>query len=122
MRCTLERSHSEMQMSQLPSGAMLQMPLLADMPYAVPPCPCRRIVPNLAFVTLDNEVPASLHISAISSERLEKVEEVFAVGDELKAVVVGNTYMGRSIAQLSTKVLELVPGQMKHDKQVRPDG
>ncbi|KAL6750786.1 hypothetical protein V8C86DRAFT_778989 [Haematococcus lacustris] len=74
-----------------------------------------KISPSMAFVTLDNNVPASLHVSMISKERVETVADVFSVGDELKAVVVSATN-DRSI-QLSTKALELVPGQMKTDKQ-----
>ncbi|KAL6745697.1 hypothetical protein V8C86DRAFT_2969489 [Haematococcus lacustris] len=73
----------------------------------------------MASVTLDNEVPATLHLSMISNERVESIDDVFAVGDELKAVVVSTSKRG---IQLSTKALELVPGQMKTDKQVRPEG
>ncbi|GFH29139.1 30S ribosomal protein S1, partial [Haematococcus lacustris] len=51
----------------------------------------------------------------ISKERVETVGDVFAVGDELKAVVI-NAFNEREV-QLSTKALELVPGQMKTDKQ-----
>ncbi|KAL6745700.1 hypothetical protein V8C86DRAFT_1692422 [Haematococcus lacustris] len=74
-----------------------------------------KILPYFATITLDNDVPASLHISMISNERVETIEEVFAVGDELKAVVV--SIARRTGIRLSTKVLELVPGQMKTDKQ-----
>ncbi|GFH31637.1 uncharacterized protein HaLaN_30714 [Haematococcus lacustris] len=74
-----------------------------------------KILPYFATITLDNDVPASLHISMISNERVETIEEVFAVGDELKAVVV--SIARRTGVRLSTKVLELVPGQMKTDKQ-----
>ncbi|GFH16224.1 uncharacterized protein HaLaN_12605 [Haematococcus lacustris] len=75
-----------------------------------------KIIPGVAFVTLDNNVLGRLHISMLSKERVESIEEVFAVGDELKAVVVSN--VGGSVTELSTKALELVPGQMKTDKQV----
>ncbi|GFH28520.1 hypothetical protein HaLaN_27025, partial [Haematococcus lacustris] len=50
-----------------------------------------------------------------NKERVESIDDVFAVGDELKAVVVSN--VGGSVIELSTKALELVPGQMKTDKQ-----
>ncbi|KAJ9514104.1 hypothetical protein QJQ45_002186 [Haematococcus lacustris] len=73
-----------------------------------------KLSPVMASVSLDNEVPASLHISMISNERVAAIGEVFAVGDELKAVVVSTSKRG---IQLSTKALELVPGQMKTDKQ-----
>ncbi|KAJ9514635.1 hypothetical protein QJQ45_028335 [Haematococcus lacustris] len=73
-----------------------------------------KLSPVMASVTLDNEVPASLHLSMISNERVESIGDVFAVGDELKAVVVSTSKRG---VQLSTKALELVPGQMKTDKQ-----
>ncbi|KAL6750788.1 hypothetical protein V8C86DRAFT_3030717 [Haematococcus lacustris] len=73
-----------------------------------------KLSPVMASVTLDNEVPASLHLSMISNERVESIDDVFAVGDELKAVVVSTSKRG---VQLSTKALELVPGQMKTDKQ-----
>ncbi|KAJ9505168.1 hypothetical protein QJQ45_028658 [Haematococcus lacustris] len=74
-----------------------------------------KISPSMAFVTLDNDVPASLHVSMISNERVENVGEVFAVGDELKAVVASTS--GKKGVMLSTKTLELVPGQMKSNKQ-----
>ncbi|GFH33505.1 30S ribosomal protein S1, partial [Haematococcus lacustris] len=74
-----------------------------------------KILPDMAVVTLDKDVLASLHISMISNEQVETIEEVFAVGDELKAVVV--SIARRTGIRLSTKVLELVPGQMKTDKQ-----
>ncbi|KAJ9514207.1 hypothetical protein QJQ45_012170 [Haematococcus lacustris] len=74
-----------------------------------------KILPEMVSVTLDNNDPASLHISMISRERVDDIEEVFAVGDELKAVVVSITR--RTGIKLSTKALELVPGQMKTDKQ-----
>ncbi|GFH31111.1 30S ribosomal protein S1, partial [Haematococcus lacustris] len=51
----------------------------------------------------------------ISKKRVETVADVFSVGDELKAVVV--SVSGRTGIQVSTKALELVPGQMKTDKQ-----
>ncbi|KAJ9514438.1 hypothetical protein QJQ45_012416 [Haematococcus lacustris] len=74
-----------------------------------------KISPSTAFVTLDNNVLGRLHVSMISKERVESIDDVFAVGDELKAVVVSNA--GGSVIELSTKALELVPGQMKTDKQ-----
>ncbi|KAJ9514086.1 hypothetical protein QJQ45_002183 [Haematococcus lacustris] len=74
-----------------------------------------KILPEMVSVTLDNNDPASLHISMISRERVDDIEEVFAVGDELKAVVV--SIAKRTGIKLSTKALELVPGQMKTDKQ-----
>ncbi|GFH26512.1 30S ribosomal protein S1 [Haematococcus lacustris] len=43
-----------------------------------------KISPSMAFVTLDNNVPASLHIRMISKKRVEAVGDVFSVGDELK--------------------------------------
>ncbi|KAL6750790.1 hypothetical protein V8C86DRAFT_779116 [Haematococcus lacustris] len=74
-----------------------------------------KILPEMVSVTLDNNDPASLHISMISREHVDDIEEVFAVGDELKAVVV--SIAKRTGIKLSTKALELVPGQMKTDKQ-----
>ncbi|KAL6750791.1 hypothetical protein V8C86DRAFT_779115 [Haematococcus lacustris] len=74
-----------------------------------------KIIPGVAFVTLDNNVLGRIHVSMISKERVESIGDVFAVGDELKAVVVSN--VGGSVTELSTKALELVPGQMKTDKQ-----
>ncbi|KAL6750636.1 hypothetical protein V8C86DRAFT_3030799 [Haematococcus lacustris] len=73
------------------------------------------ISPNRAIVSLDNNVTGRLHINMISQERLETVGDVFAVGDELKAVVVSINNDWE--VQLSTKALELVPGQMMTDKQ-----
>ncbi|KAL6750781.1 hypothetical protein V8C86DRAFT_778839 [Haematococcus lacustris] len=78
------------------------------------------ISPLKAIVTLDNNVKGRLHVSMISKERVEAVGDVFSVGDKLKAVVVG--IANDMEVQLSTKALELVPGQMKTDKQVRPEG
>ncbi|KAJ9514099.1 hypothetical protein QJQ45_002187 [Haematococcus lacustris] len=74
-----------------------------------------KISPSMAFVTLDNNVKGRLHVSMISKERVEAVGDVFSVGDELKAVVVSTN--NDTEVQLSTKALELVPGQMKTDKQ-----
>ncbi|KAJ9514083.1 hypothetical protein QJQ45_002193 [Haematococcus lacustris] len=73
------------------------------------------ISPLKAIVTLDNNVKGRLHVSMISKERVEAVGDVFSVGDKLKAVVVG--IANDMDVQLSTKALELVPGQMKTDKQ-----
>ncbi|GFH19994.1 30S ribosomal protein S1 [Haematococcus lacustris] len=69
-----------------------------------------------AIVTLDNNVKGRLHVNMISKERVEAVGDVFSVGDELKAVVVSTN--NDTEVQLSTKALELVPGQMKTDKQI----
>ncbi|KAJ9507641.1 hypothetical protein QJQ45_019174 [Haematococcus lacustris] len=74
-----------------------------------------KMSPEMVCVTLDNNVPASLHISMISRDRVDDIGEVFAVGDVLKAVVVSITK--RMGIKLSTKALELVPGQMKTKKQ-----
>ncbi|KAL6750782.1 hypothetical protein V8C86DRAFT_778858 [Haematococcus lacustris] len=73
------------------------------------------ISPLKAIVTLDNNVKGRLHVNMISKERVEAVGDVFSVGDELKAVVVSTN--NDTEVQLSTKALELVPGQMKTDKQ-----
>ncbi|KAJ9514434.1 hypothetical protein QJQ45_012412 [Haematococcus lacustris] len=73
------------------------------------------ISPLKAIVTLGNNVKGRLHVNMISKERVEAVGDVFSVGDELKAVVVSTN--NDTEVQLSTKALELVPGQMKTDKQ-----
>jgi (E)-4-hydroxy-3-methyl-but-2-enyl pyrophosphate reductase len=48
-----------------------------------------RILPFGAFVSLEPTIDGLVHISQITNRRLEKVEEVLHVGDEVKAKILG---------------------------------
>lgn len=66
-----------------------------------------RIVPFGAFVELEDAVDGLVHISQISWDRVEKVEDALAVGQEIKAKVleldVENKKISLSIKQLTEK-------------------
>eukprot|EP00955_Chlamydomonas_euryale_P027905 294183-Chlamydomonas_euryale.AAC.4 len=58
-----------------------------------------------------------LHISEISHERIKHVNEVFAVGDRLKAMVL-TADQERGRISLSTRWLEQTPGDMLQRRQI----
>lgn len=47
-----------------------------------------RIVPFGAFIKLEKQLEGLIHISEMANERVEKVENVLAVGDEVKAKII----------------------------------
>lgn len=57
-----------------------------------------------------------LHISQITKERVKAVSDVLSEGQEVKAVLL-NQDLKRKRLTLSTKVLELEPGEMLRDQQ-----
>jgi predicted RNA-binding protein with RPS1 domain len=56
-----------------------------------------------AYVQLPNGMPALLHISAISHERIKEVKDVLAVGQEFDVMCMGRDTKG--IIELSRKAL-----------------
>ena len=47
-----------------------------------------RLVPFGAFIKLEKQLEGLIHISEMANERVEKVENVLAVGDEVKAKII----------------------------------
>lgn len=75
------------------------------------------VAPFGAFVKLDGGGATGLvHISAISQERVESVDDVFQAGDSVKALV-RSVDRQRGRLSLSTKRLEEQPGDMLRDPQ-----
>ena len=48
-----------------------------------------------AFVELHRAKRAMVHISKIAKERIDKVEDVLSIGDEVKVICLGKDKMGR---------------------------
>ena len=68
-----------------------------------------RIMPFGAFVDIGGGKEGLLHISKISSKRVEKVEDVLAVGDEVTVKVIEIDSQGRinlSMKDLESNVVE----------------
>ncbi len=63
-----------------------------------------------AFVDI-NGITGLLHISQISKNRIESLENVFQIGQEIKALII-NVDEGKGRISLSTKVLENYPGEI----------
>lgn len=61
-----------------------------------------RMIEYGAFVQLEQGIDALLHVSEISNNHVDKPEDVFKVGDEIEAVVVGLDVENKKIS-LSTK-------------------
>ena len=70
-----------------------------------------RIMPFGAFVDLGGGKERLLHISKISSKRVEKVEDVLAIGDEVTVKVIEIDHQGR--INLSMKDLEARPQKIE---------
>lgn len=66
------------------------------------------------FLELDNGMNGLLHMSQISHERVESLEKLFRVGQEVTAMVL-DVDKGAGKIALSTRALELVPGDMLRD-------
>eukprot|EP00899_Mesostigma_viride_P000016 jgi/Mesvir1/10014/Mv05806-RA.1 len=79
----------------------------------------RELLPYGVFVTIEGlPIPLRglLHVSAISSDHVGDVGDIFQVGDQLKAMVYDvDIESGR--VSLSTQDLECYPGQMLEDPQ-----
>ena len=75
-----------------------------------------RIVNFGAFIDLGAGKEGLLHISKISSKRVEKVEDVLSVGDEVKVKVIEIDHQNR--INLSMKDLEAKPEEQEKTEEV----
>ena len=75
-----------------------------------------RIMPFGAFVDLGGGKEGLLHISKISSKRVEKVEDVLAIGDEVTVKVIEIDSQGR--INLSMRDLEANSTSIEEEKNV----
>ncbi|EIE19972.1 S1-domain-containing protein [Coccomyxa subellipsoidea C-169] len=77
----------------------------------------RRVEPYGVFVGLeDTRFSGLLHISSISRAHIESVEDMFSVGDRVRAMLIGMDE-GFSRISLSTSELEAAPGDMLFSKE-----
>jgi len=70
-----------------------------------------------AFLELDGGVAGLLHISQISYDRIDNLENVFTVGQRCKVMILEHDKVNSRVA-LSTKVLEPQPGDMLKDMKM----
>jgi len=94
------RAVVEQQMSDLNRGDLVQGMVKALKPYG-------------AFVEVGG-MSGLLHISQISYDRIENLENVFQPGDQVKCMIIDHDVSNGRIA-LSTKTLEPEPGDMLKD-------
>jgi small subunit ribosomal protein S1 len=64
-----------------------------------------------AFLELTGGQAGLLHISQISFERIENLENIFTVGEKCKVMIIDHDRANNRVA-LSTKALEITPGDM----------
>lgn len=83
--------------SQLEAGKLVSGEIVSLKPFG-------------AFVDI-NGITGLLHISQISKNRIESLENVFQIGQEIKALII-NVDEGKGRISLSTKVLENYPGEI----------
>lgn len=69
-----------------------------------------------AFLELEGGTAGLLHISQISYDRIENLEQMFTIGQQCSVMVIEHDKLNGRVA-LSTKNLELNPGDMKKDMQ-----
>merc|ERR1719329_43640 len=69
-----------------------------------------------AFLELESGTAGLLHISQISYDRIDNLESMFTIGQEVKVMVIEHDQSNGRVA-LSTKTLEANPGDMKKDMQ-----
>lgn len=67
-----------------------------------------------AFLELDGGIAGLLHISQISYDRVESIENLFTIGQRAKVMVIEHDKANGRVA-LSTKTLEANPGDMLRD-------
>ena len=67
-----------------------------------------------AFLELDGGVAGLLHISQISYDRIDNLENIFTIGQRCKVMILEHDKVNSRVA-LSTKVLEPQPGDMLKD-------
>ena len=70
--------------------------------------------PYGVFLEVEGGISGLLHISQISSERIDSLERFFSVGQKLKVMVIDHDRSTGRVA-LATKPLEQVPGEMLKD-------
>lgn len=70
-----------------------------------------------AFLELEGGTAGLLHISQISYDRIENLEQMFTIGQKCKVMVIEHDKQNGRVA-LSTKNLEMTPGDMKKDMQM----
>jgi small subunit ribosomal protein S1 len=70
-----------------------------------------------AFFELDGGVAGLLHISQISYDRIDNLEDVFTVGQRCKVMILEHDKVNSRVA-LSTKTLEPQPGDMLRDQKM----
>lgn len=70
--------------------------------------------PYGAFLELENGVAGLLHISQISSDRVDNLEQLLSVGQKCKVMILEHDKVSGRVA-LSTKTLEANPGDMLRD-------
>ena len=80
-----------------------------------------RIIPIGAFIELLPGKDGMLHISKLSNERVEKVEDVLNIGDEVKVRVSGIDSQGRVNLVRADMVIEEKPRAPRHDRGERRD-
>lgn len=69
-----------------------------------------------AFLELEGGVAGLLHISQISYDRIDNLEELFTVGQKCKVMILDYDKLNGRVA-LSTKTLEPTPGDMLRDME-----
>lgn len=67
-----------------------------------------------AFLELDGGVAGLLHISQVSYDRVENLENLFSIGQRAKVMIIDHDKSNGRVA-LSTKTLEVNPGDMLRD-------
>ena len=73
------------------------------------------ITPFGIFVKLEENVEGLVHISEVSKQRLDSIEEYFSVGDEVQAVVLGVDVKKKRLS-LSIKQYEYISEREEVDK------
>jgi len=66
------------------------------------------------FLEVEGGISGLLHISQISSERIDNLEKFFSVGQKLRVMVIDHDRQSGRVA-LATKPLEQAPGEMLRD-------
>ena len=72
--------------------------------------------PYGVFLEIEGGLAGLLHISQISSERIDNLEKFFTVGQKLRVVVIDHDRNTGRVA-LATKPLERTPGEMLRDAE-----
>merc|ERR1711998_809720 len=69
-----------------------------------------------AFLELEGGMAGLLHISQISYDRIDNLENLFQIGQKCKVMIIENDKAQGRVA-LSTKTLEANPGDMTKDME-----